>query len=65
MAAENVAEMFGAVVVPAPVFNHKRRRPERRIMIFGRTYYVVSPDDLTDMEQAKYELYVGDDGTAN
>lgn len=57
-AAEDVASLFGAVLVPAPCIHQRRRRPDRRVMIFGRTYYVLEPDELTQMEYAKYQTYV-------
>lgn len=53
-AAEQIGAMFGAVLVPSSCINHKRRRADRRMMIYGRTYYVLERDELTDVEWAKY-----------
>lgn len=57
VAAEQVSKMFGCVLLPAPCVHHDRRRPDRRMMIHGRTYYVFEADDITDLEWAKYQTY--------
>lgn len=57
---EQVAEMFGAILVPASCVHHKRRRPDRRVMIYGRTYYVFERDEMTDLEWAKYRELCGE-----
>lgn len=51
---EHISAMFDAVLLPASCVHHKRRRPERRILLYGRSYYVFDVEDLTDLERAKY-----------
>lgn len=53
-AAEQLAHMSGCVLLPSACVHHRRRDPARRMMLFGRTYYSVPEEELTELEQAKY-----------
>lgn len=65
-AVEEALKPFGAVLIPSKCVHHKRRDPERRIMIYGRTYYTVQADTMTDLEAAKYAIMCGGvDGDAD
>lgn len=55
-AAEEVARMFGAYLLPASCVHHKRRRSDRRLMIYGRNYYVMQ--ELTALERQKLQDYI-------
>lgn len=55
IAVEKVVKMLGCVLMPAPCVHHDRRRADRRLMIHGRTYYVIEIDEVTDLEWAKYQ----------
>jgi len=58
MTAEKIADMFGAVLLPSSCVHHSRRRPDRRLMIYGRVYYVREMDDVTEMEWEKFRCTV-------
>lgn len=53
---EEIAAMSEAVLLPSACVHHKRRNPQKRIQVFGRTYYLVQRDDLTPLEEAKYRI---------
>lgn len=55
LAAERIASMFNSVLLPSTCVHHSRRRPERRLMLYGRTYYIVERDLLTPTEWKKYQ----------
>lgn len=55
-AAEDAARASGGILMPSTCLHRRRREPERRLMIFGRTYYVIPADELTEMEIEKYKL---------
>ena len=57
-ALEQVAKMQNAKLIPASIIHHRRRDTARRITLFGRAYYVIDDDDLTDLEIEKYRQYV-------
>lgn len=54
-AAEEVAKICGNVLVPSSCMNKKRRDPQRRVMLFGRTYYVLHESEMTELEKEKYQ----------
>lgn len=54
--AEDTAKASNALLVPSTCLHRRRRDPQRRVMLFGRTYYVVPQDDLTEMDLEKYKL---------
>lgn len=56
-AIEQVARMMHCVLMPASCIHHDRRRPDRRMQLHGRTYYVVEIDDVTELEWAKYDRF--------
>lgn len=56
-AAEQMAQMSGCVLLPSACVHHKRRDPARRLMLFGRTYYSVPEDEMTELEHAKYQSF--------
>lgn len=55
-AAEEVAKASNGILLPSSCLHRRRRDPARRVMIFGRTYYVVPEDDVSEMEKEKYKL---------
>lgn len=57
-AAEEVAKIAGKVLVPSGCMNKKRRDPQRRVMLFGRTYYVLDESEMTEIEKEKYQNVV-------
>lgn len=61
-AAEEVANIAGQLLVPSGCMSKKRRDPARRLMIFGRTYYVLSLDEMTPIEIQKYRQAVAAEG---
>lgn len=62
-AVEIVVKMTGCVLMPSTCLHHRRRDPQRRILIFGRTYYVLDPDALTKAEIVKYRAFCEGDET--
>lgn len=54
-AIEQAAKALNGYIVPAICVHHRRRHPERRISIFGRVYYAIPADDITELELAKYK----------
>lgn len=63
LALEKVSAMFGAVLIPSSCVHHDRRRADRRIMVHGRTYYVMDETEVTPLEWAKYKaICPGDTG---
>lgn len=54
IAVEKVVNMLNCVLLPASCIHHDRRRPDRRMMLHGRTYYIFEIDDVTELEWAKY-----------
>jgi len=57
--AEKIAAMFGCYLVPAACVHHRRKNPERRIMIHGHSYYVRHPDEMNEIEYEKFLQFVG------
>lgn len=60
-AAEDIAKMFDAILLPSKCVHQGRRDPERRIMIYGKNYYLRNLSDLTKTEKRKYVEFVGVD----
>jgi hypothetical protein len=58
-AAEEVAMICGNVLVPSSCMNKKRRDPQRRVMLFGRTYYILHESEMTNVEKEKYRSVTG------
>lgn len=63
-AAEEAAKAANSLLLPSGCLNHRRRDPKRRLMIFGKNYYVIPLDDVTDLEIAKYKLVCAVEGAA-
>jgi len=57
LTAEKIADMFGCVLIPSSCVHHSRRHPDRRVMIYGRGYYVRETEDVTDLEWEKFRLF--------
>ena len=55
LAAEKAAKANHCYLVPARCINYKRRDQSKRIVLYGRSYYVMSMDEMTDVEMAKYK----------
>lgn len=53
---EKMAQMFDCVLLPSSCVHHRRRNADRRIMIFGRSYYITHINNLTDLEWEKYRI---------
>lgn len=65
-ALTKAVQALGGYLVPASCVHHRRRDPDRRIFIFGRAYYAIHGDEITELEMAKYQAIMEgmhDDGT--
>lgn len=58
-ALEIAAAINDNLVVPANCLHwqRKKRHADKKISLFGKSYYVLHPDDLTELELKKYEIY--------
>lgn len=59
---ERVAALSHSVVLPSNCVHHSRRDAERRIVLFGKSYYIFAQDDLTMLEAEKYRIVCGQGG---
>lgn len=62
LAAEKAAKANNCLLVPARCIHYKRRDQSRRITIYGRSYYIMPIDDMTDLELAKYKAVCEEQG---
>lgn len=53
---EKVAAMSNMLVIPANCLHWQRKKKfgDRNIRLIGKSYYILHPDELTDLEYAKY-----------
>jgi len=56
-AAEKVAKANGCLLVPTKCIHYKRKDQSKRVVIYGRSYYIMSRDDMTDLEWEKYKIF--------
>lgn len=56
-AIEDAARINNQVLLPQHCLHWERKKKfaDRNLKFFGRSYYLISYDDLTDLEIAKYE----------
>lgn len=47
--------MVGCRLLPSSCVHHRRRDPQRRVTLHGRSYYLVAAEDVTELEEAKYQ----------
>lgn len=59
-AAEKAAKANHCLLVPARCIHYKRRDQSKRIVLYGRSYYIMHKDDMTDLEWAKYKAVCED-----
>lgn len=57
---ERMAGMNNEILLPASCVHHRRRDPERRLLAFGKNYYVFSANELTEIEWMKYRQMGGE-----
>lgn len=55
-AAELAAKANHCLLVPARCIHYKRRDQSKRVVIYGRSYYIMHKDDMTELEWAKYKI---------
>ena len=56
-AIEDAARINNQLLIPGKCLHweRKKRFKDQSLIFFGRAYYLINYDDLTDMEIAKYE----------
>ena len=54
-AAEQAAKLNHCLLVPARCIHYKRRDQSKRMVLFGRSYYILRKDDMTELEIEKYK----------
>ena len=60
-AAEQAAFTISSLLVPASCIHYKRRDQNKRVVLFGRSYYIVRRDQMTYLEMQKYVDACGGD----
>lgn len=55
-AAEDAAKANQCLLVPARCINYKRKDLSKRVIIYGKSYYIMSIDDMTEIEIQKYRI---------
>lgn len=58
---EDALSKLDYILLPANCVSHRRRNANRRIQIYGQTFYVRHRLELTGKEMIKYINLIGDD----
>lgn len=63
LAVEQVAKMFGCLLVPTSCLHYTRRNKARRVEILNHAYYIMRPDEMREIEIDKYMELAKEDTT--